>query len=329
MMEVSKMKRFKDILCVVESGEDCKIVLTRAVALAENNQASLTVISVMPRVKGGIRMPKGSSFLANLEAEMVNSRTQELEMLIEPYRKQIKIESKVLVGTPFLMIIRDVLRNDHDLLIKTPEQQERFARFFGSDDMHLLRKCPCPVWLIKQEAPKSYGRILAAVDIDEMSSAVDQQTQQSINQHILQMAGSLALSEFAELHVANAWDVMGESTLRHSAFSRTPEEEINAYVELTRQKHAESLSALLHEHQNDILDYLAPQTHLLKGLARKEIPAFAKRIEADMIVMGTVARIGIPGFIMGNTAETILNQLDCSVLAIKPPGFITPVELED
>jgi universal stress protein E len=45
------------------------------------------------------------------------------------------------------------------------------------------------------------------------------------------------------------------------------------------------------------------------------------------VVMGTVARTGVPGFIMGNTAETILSQIDCSVLAIKPPGFTTPVTL--
>jgi nucleotide-binding universal stress UspA family protein len=45
--------------------------------------------------------------------------------------------------------------------------------------------------------------------------------------------------------------------------------------------------------------------------------------------MGTVARTGISGFLMGNTAETILNQIDCSVLAIKPPDFQTPVTLQD
>jgi hypothetical protein len=36
-----------------------------------------------------------------------------------------------------------------------------------------------------------------------------------------------------------------------------------------------------------------------------------------------------PGFIIGNTAETILNQIDCSVLAIKPSGFATAVTLEE
>lgn len=43
--------------------------------------------------------------------------------------------------------------------------------------------------------------------------------------------------------------------------------------------------------------------------------------------MGTVARTSLPGFFMGNTAEDVLSQLDCSVLAVKPPGFVTPVTL--
>jgi len=41
--------------------------------------------------------------------------------------------------------------------------------------------------------------------------------------------------------------------------------------------------------------------------------------------MGTVGRTGIQGFFIGNTAEEILNQVECSVLAVKPPGFQTPV----
>jgi nucleotide-binding universal stress UspA family protein len=44
--------------------------------------------------------------------------------------------------------------------------------------------------------------------------------------------------------------------------------------------------------------------------------------------MGTVARTGIAGFFMGNTAESILTQLECSVLTLKPQGFVSPVTLE-
>ena len=79
----------------------------------------------------------------------------------------------------------------------------------------------------------------------------------------------------------------------------------------------------------DAMDYIKPQRHLLKGAARKEMPALAKHLQVDCILMGTVARTGVRGFIMGNTAETILEQIACSVLAVKPPGFVTPVTLED
>ena len=41
--------------------------------------------------------------------------------------------------------------------------------------------------------------------------------------------------------------------------------------------------------------------------------------------MGTVARTGIPGLLIGNTAESVLSQVGCSVIAVKPDGFVSPV----
>lgn len=43
------------------------------------------------------------------------------------------------------LIIREVLHNGRDLMIKIPKTLDWLDRLFGSDDMHLLRKCPCPV----------------------------------------------------------------------------------------------------------------------------------------------------------------------------------------
>ncbi len=204
-------------------------------------------------------------------------------------------------------------------------------RLFGSEDLHLLRKCPCPVWLIKSQAPKAYRRILAAVDVDDAYRPQELESRRALSRQILEIASSLALAEFADLHIVYVWDAYGESAMR-SAFMLTPEEEVIAYVESARQQHARSLDVLLNAVANgesgNALAYLKPQKHLVKGWAGEEIPVLAKQIEAD-VVMGTVARTGVPGFIMGNTAETILNQLDCSVLAIKPPGFVTPVTLEE
>ena len=53
-----------------------------------------------------------------------------------------------------------------------------------------------------------------------------------------------------------------------------------------------------------------------------------RRERINLLVMGTVARTGIPGLVIGNTAETVLRDARCSVLAVKPPGFETPVLVE-
>jgi len=326
------MKRFNNILCVVGPGTGRKPALERAVKLAENNQANLAVIDVAERVTAGIGMPKGGPISAELQAAVVSAHEQELESLIEPYRQRINMQAEVLVGTPFLEIIREVLRNGRDLVIKTVETWEWQDRFFGSDDMHLLRKCPCPVWLIKPEAPKAYRRILVAVDVDDAYPPREVGLRDALNLQLLEMASSLALAEFAELHIVHAWSAIGDSIMRRT-FTDTPQEEIIAYVEHERLRHAANLDILIREVatfvEQEALDYLKPRTHLVKGWARKEIPALAKQIEADLVVMGTVTRTGVPGFIVGNTAETILNQIDCSVLAIKPPGFVTPVTQEN
>ena len=119
----------------------------------------------------------------------------------------------------------------------------------------------------------------------------------------------------------------------YGPFMRTPEAQITAYVEQIRKQREAALDALVKQVTGhlgqDILANLKLHTHLIKGQSRKEIPALLKRLDPDLVVMGTVARTGVPGFIMGNTAEMILNQIDCSVLAIKPSGFVTPVTLEE
>ena len=325
------MKHFRNMLCVVEPVGVNKSAMERAVTLAENNQAKLTVVSVIERITAGIGLPDDGPISAELQTKMAQAQLQKLESLVAANRQRVDIQINVLQGVPFLETIREVLNNNYDLVVKVPEHLDWQERVFGSNDMHLLRKCPCPVWIIKPEAPKSYRYILAAVDVGE-DQQVDINTQQTLNLQILEKAMSLAISEFAELHVVHVWNAVGESAMR-GGFLKQPEEQIAAYVEQVREIRERGVNSLLQQAAeklgHDTLDYLKPKIQLVKGVARKEIPLLVKHINADLVVMGTVARTGIPGFIIGNTAESILNQIDCSVLAIKPPGFMTPVTTVD
>ncbi|MBN2318876.1 MAG: universal stress protein [Acidobacteria bacterium] len=98
-------------------------------------------------------------------------------------------------------------------------------------------------------------------------------------------------------------------------------------AELTRKdrmEHECRISELVEKHTPGLPNN---RIHLLKGDAEALIPALVKRKSIEIIVMGTVVRTGIPGFIMGNTAENILQRVDCSVLTVKPDGFVSPVRL--
>lgn len=48
----------------------------------------------------------------------------------------------------------------------------------------------------------------------------------------------------------------------------------------------------------------------------------------DILVMGTLARTGIAGFVIGNTAENIVQSIECSLVALKPEGFVSPIKNE-
>ena len=80
--------------------------------------------------------------------------------------------------------------------------------------------------------------------------------------------------------------------------------------------------------QNYALDDLKYQSHLVKGDADVVISELVSEKQADLLVMGTIARTGIPGVIVGNTAERLLPQIPCSVLAVKPADFKSPITLE-
>ena len=71
----------------------------------------------------------------------------------------------------------------------------------------------------------------------------------------------------------------------------------------------------------------ADNVHLVEGNIAEIMEHIRERLRIDVLVMGSVGRAGIPGFILGNTAEKILNQINCTVLAVKPDGFITPVTM--
>jgi len=318
------MHRFKNILLVCDERGIHDEVIGRAIWLAKANGATITLVDVVETAPGELARTFGAlpgARAHDIEIEVLEFHRARVARIAGPIKSEgIETREIVLQGTAFVEIIRKVLRGGHDLVMKgAAGEAEGTSRFFGSTDLHLLRKCPCPVWIMKKGRRRKYARLLAAIDLDEGDQQKD-----ALNTLIMDFATSLSETDGSDLHVMNVWQVPEEDTLRNSGFARVSDAEVDALVE-SKRRHSESkLNELLQRYPDKGKEC---HVHLPKGAAREVIPEFARKQRVELIVMGTVGRTGISGFIIGNTAEAILNQVECSVLAVKPPGFNTPVRL--
>ena len=103
------------------------------------------------------------------------------------------------------------------------------------------------------------------------------------------------------------------------------EKELDQMIENEKTSHRKSLEKLLKKAEIKA-NY---KIHHLKGEPDDKIPLFIEKNKIDLLIMGTVARTGISGFIIGNTAEGLLQNISCSMFALKPQGFISPIKVYD
>lgn len=324
------MKRFNNILCVVDPEENSDTAVIQSMRIANDHQADITFVSVIGVARSWrAALRNKEEYIKDLD-ELVENKRSAIERRISTIAPSMKANIEVYSGIGFIEIIRSVINNQHDLVVKCAEDIDWLSRLFGSEDMHMLRKCPCPVLMLKAGQNDSFRNILATVDVNDDFNELDKErVQGQLNKQVLEYSATLCMPELTELHVGSAWEAYAEDYYRYGAFSRVPEEEVYQYVEQVRRECSDKLEILVKEMDDmlgkEAVQYLLPRVHLVKGKPSREIPLMAEKYGIDLIVMGTVGRIGIPGLIIGNTAESILEQVKCSVLAIKPESFKTPV----
>ncbi|MCK6371680.1 MAG: universal stress protein [Gammaproteobacteria bacterium] len=309
------MPGFDNILLVAAPGEDPQQAVARLCRLV-NAGGRLTIASLCEDLPDDVAELLQDPAVMSVRAEIDARRLQQFEGYVDAARSAgIEVRTRELSGIPFLEIIRAVLADGYDLVVKAAEPSVGLhAAFFGSTDRHLLRKCPCPLWLADPAGAATVSRILAAVDPSPRSD-----TQRNLSREVLELAQHLAQRFGAALDVVHAWQVLGDRIL--GATGRKDPETVQLIGE-TLNRHQRWLDELLREAG---IDAAQATLHLVRGYAGEVVPEVARATRSDIILMGTVGRVGIPGLLIGNTAERILGEVDCSVLAVKPEGFVSPV----
>ncbi len=158
------------------------------------------------------------------------------------------------------------------------------------------------------------------VVIDQKAKFMSEQLEIEIN-----FPAIAKMQLFAAVGIPEVWRYDGSSLLVYCLSKGRYDERTQSLClpNIPLQLIETMLDRFLVQHGGSVRDR---NVHMLKGAAAKMLPAFAIEKNVDLIVMGTVARSGAAGFVMGNTAERILDQIQCSVLALKPDDFVCPIK---
>lgn len=251
---------------------------------------------------------------AEIKQAIVRKNAKTLESFIRHERwSGIDIQSDHAEPINFIAIIQKVLREKHDIVIK----EETLERGIDQLAMRLIRKCPCPVWVVKRDSA-DFRRILAAVDV-----GAEYPEAKTLNQKIIELTHSLAQREQGEAHFLHVWRLAYEGMLRGPRFNVNPEEISTMKMEI-REERLEQLHKLLDQNHIARRD---DNVHVREGIYEEVLKSSIDALDIDVVVMGSVGRSGVPGLLIGNKAEKILNTINCTVLTIKPDGFVSPVTL--
>ncbi|MFT4058505.1 MAG: universal stress protein [Legionella sp.] len=309
------MKRFHNILFVSSGIKDETEALKQALLIANESEASLSILIIGPQFPQSFNQYKRSyeSFLK----EHITKTIETAKRGIPAHQRKCAITIDIeWENAPSIRIIQHILRSAHDLLVKAAEDTKNTAGFKALD-MALLRKCPCPLFLHRPLKHTKDIRIAAAIDTEHGGS-----TGQDLAISLLKLTQSLVNYYHSEFSVISCWDLILENFMRDSAWLKMSQSEIDTMLLEESNTHFLTLKKLIEK--SEIKD--KPTIYHLKGDPTEMIPITVHDKHIDMLVMGTVARTGISGFIIGNTAENILQQIDCSLWALKPIGFISPVK---
>ncbi len=311
------MNTYSRILAIIDPTKESQKALSRAIELAKKTGASVTALMVIYDFSYEMTTMLSGEERNLMRNSVVADREHWLNDIIEQYCDDVsQLRSKVLWhNRPYEAIIKTVLNHDYDIVVKATHQHDTLKSvIFTPTDWHLLRKCPSPLLLVKEHEWPSNSQVLAAIN-----SSCEEEAHKSLNVQIIQETKQIAELLGSEAILANCYP----GTTVNLAIE-IPEFDPVSYSEAIEKHHVESLKAYAEQFAIDETNCIVKE-----GLAEDMIPILAKEIDAELVVLGTVGRTGLSAALIGNTAEHMLDAIDCDVLALKPDGFVSPLATED
>lgn len=291
------------ILLATDFSKHSEVALARAVDIATAFHSSILAVYCMPDLAF---VPSASEFglpyndYVLMQEEFGREAAHSMEEYIGgTITKGIPIQSKILIGDPHYEISQMAGKEHFDLVVAGRSGHTGWDEFFlGSTSRGLIHQSPTSVLAVSDKWTQTLTTILVCTDFSELSKDT--------------VVSAIAMAEKwgAKLHLLHVID-MSDTPSKHSARLQshaTIRQSVNDYARSRMEAFVKSLE----------WGATQPESHLSWGTPWRETCQLAEKIEADLVVVGNAGRRGLQGFVLGNTAERILNHCKLSVLAVKP-----------
>ncbi|MCH2056522.1 MAG: universal stress protein UspE, partial [Thalassotalea sp.] len=283
------MEAYKNILVVVDPSTDEQKALSRAIEFASKTTTKITAFLSIYDFSYEMTTMLSSDEREAMRQTVINDRKVWIEDRIKAIGASVEdIDIKVIWhNRPFEAVIDQVIDHGFDVVFKgTHEHDKLKSVIFTPTDWHLLRKCPCPLLLVKDHSWPANGNILAAINVGS-----DEDEHQSLNKIITEEAKHLADIISANVNLVNSFP----GTPVNIAIE-IPEFDASQYNDTMFQHHKDAMAK-----HADTYGIDRERTFVKEGLPEDVIESLSQELDAELVILGTIGRTGLSAALIGNT----------------------------
>lgn len=294
------MDAFKSMLVGVDFSESSRTALSQALRLASPHGAKVDAFHIVDIVvsidvgeaMGMMTTVANEQLLSEAKAEWADFQAK------VSGAAGVKLHTEVNGRTYGMLRLARTLKPE---LMVIGARDRKPDTGFGTVASAAVREAPCDVMLVREHQKGPFKTIAVAVDFSDHS------------RRALERAISLAQHDGAALHIVHVFTPpsagMGFSMRsidlsveRERTLAETLERRLQGFCK-PYEKDLAAIKATLKLHYHD--------GH------RSGLVGYAEHAHADLLVLGTRGRSNLRDMLLGSTAEKVLRQANCSVLAIR------------
>jgi nucleotide-binding universal stress UspA family protein len=211
----------------------------------------------------------------------------------------------VTVGNAAERSVSEARRHDADLLLmgRSGGNELRDA-FLGSTAERVVRRARLPVLVVADRPAKPYAKPLVAVGLD------------SVDSYALRALLHLLPAPRPALSVVHAYSRF----LPSMTYPSLPQDVVMEYGSTQRAEAERQLERLLSRGRNRAAsESWVWRPYVLQGSPRSVIQDTARRLRADLLVVGTHGRSRAAQLLLGSVTGDALRDASCDVLVVPPP----------